>query len=134
MDADAQALILPIIGPTPQNCVARPIAGVSVIRIGSEKVGQVKVANGLVHRRRSNPVHIGLAGAEVQLAARSRANIIPVGVADIPEKHPEGAAALAGEGDRGHIGGGGGDGDVVEGVGGAQFDGVAEPCAQRLEV
>ena len=46
----------------------------------------------------------------------------------------DGAAAAAGVADRGHIGGRAGDGDVVEGVGGPQFDGCPQTRAQRLQV
>ena len=136
MDANAQALIFLICGKTPQHRIARPIAVISVIRIGIERGGQDKVANGLVgHYRRSNPVHIGLPRAEVQLAARSRPDVVPAGVLDIVQKHSgDGSAAAASEGDRRRIGGAAEDGDVVDGVGGAQFDGLAEPRSQRLEV
>ena len=44
------------------------------------------------------------------------------------------AAAAAGEGDRRHIGGAAGNGDVVVRVGRPQFDALAEPRAQRLQV
>ena len=84
MDADAQALIFLMCGPTPQHSVPRPIAGVSVLWSGSEEVGQVKVSNRLVrHDRRPNPVHIRLAYAVGQLAARSRPDVIPARVLDI---------------------------------------------------
>ncbi len=46
----------------------------------------------------------------------------------------DGAAAAAGVADRGHIGGRAGDGDVVEGVGGSQLDGLPQTRAQRLQV
>ena len=42
--------------------------------------------------------------------------------------------AAAGVGDRGHIGGRAGNGDVVEGVGGSQLDGLPQTRAQRLQV
>ena len=123
MDAKAQAVFESIISPTPQNSVALPVAGVSVLRIGIEQVGQVKVANGLGHRRRPNPVHIGLAGAVGQLGGRSEIHVgNGVGAARDSVTHG------------GHIGGGVRDGDVVVGVGCAQFDGLAEPRSQRLEV
>ena len=43
-------------------------------------------------------------------------------------------AVRDGEAERRHIGGRAGNGDVVEGVGGSQLDGLAEPRAQRLQV
>ena len=48
MDANAQALIRLIRRKSAKNRVARPVAGVSVLRPLSERVGQDKVANGLV--------------------------------------------------------------------------------------
>ncbi len=115
---NAQAVILGIVGPTSQHSVAGAVAGVGVLR---GKRGQVKVANGLGHGRRPNPVDIGLPRAVVQVAAaHSRPDVVPTGAGDIVEKHiGDGAAAAAGEGEGGDVSSGGGDGDVVEGVGGA---------------
>ena len=63
----------------------RPVAVISVLRIGSEEVGQVKVSNRLVrHYRRPNPVNGYRAAAIVQLAAANpRPDVIPVAVVDI---------------------------------------------------
>ena len=137
MDADAQALIFLMCGPTLQHSVPRPIAGVSVLWSGSEEVGQVKVSNRLVgHYRRPNPVHIRLARAVLKVTAtHSRPDVIPTGVLDIVQMHSgDGAAAHPGEGQRRHIGGAAGNGDVVEGVGGSQLDGLPQTRAQRLQV
>ena len=128
---NAQAVICRMIGPTLQNPVPRPIADVCARR------RNVKMGNRLVrHYPRPNPVHIRLARAVLKVTAtHSRADVIPTRVGDISQMHSgDGAAAHPGEGQRRHIGGAAGNGDVVVRVRGAQFDGLPQTRAQRLQV
>ena len=131
MHSNAQALILRMRRPTAKSRIARPVAVVTA------RSRNMKMPYRLSHRPRPNPIHIRLPRAVVQIAAasHSRSDLIPVAVVDIIQKHiGDGVGAAPGEGERGHIGGGAGDGDVIVGVGGAQLDGLAEPRSQRLQV
>ncbi len=104
--ADAQALVLRMIGPTLENTVARPVAVVTARACG------VKVADGLAHhpqrppsRRRSagigKPISFGDANSKVICATTETVAIF------IHPKMGNGSVASA-DGDRRRVGGTGG--------------------------
>ena len=84
MDANAQAIIS---ARKTAKYSLRIVRAVAVVSVSRGKSGQGKVANGLVHRRRSNPGGGSRRAVVVQLAGHPRPDVVPAGVGDIAEMH-----------------------------------------------